>query len=101
MMRRKLVSFMMVGVLAMGMLTGCGSSSDSSSADSKDGEQKDVLRVGMECAYAPFNWTQDSEEVSNGEKALPMYEGKTYTVRFSKISYAAADITFGFCFCVR
>ncbi len=73
MMRRKLVSFMMVGVLAMGMLTGCGSSSDSSSADSKDGEQKDVLRVGMECAYAPFNWTQESEEVSNGDKALPIY----------------------------
>ena len=78
MMRRKLVSFMMVGVLAMGMLTGCGSSSDSSSADSKDGEQKDVLRVGMECAYAPFNWTQDSEEVSNGEKALPIYGMSNY-----------------------
>ena len=78
MMRRKLVSFMMVGVLAMGMLTGCGSSSDSSSADSKDGEQKDVLRVGMECAYAPFNWTQESEEVSNGDKALPIYGMSNY-----------------------
>lgn len=21
-------------------------------------EEKEVLRVGMECAYAPFNWTQ-------------------------------------------
>ena len=78
MMRRKLVSFMMVGVLAMGMLTGCGSSSDGSSADSKDGEQKDVLRVGMECAYAPFNWTQESEEVSNGDKALPIYGMSNY-----------------------
>lgn len=78
MMRRKLVSFMMVGVLAMGMLTGCGNSSDSSSADGKDGEKKDVLRVGMECAYAPFNWTQESEEVSNGEKALPIYGMSNY-----------------------
>ncbi len=77
-MRRKLVSFMMVGVLAMGMLTGCGNSSDSSSADGKDGEKKDVLRVGMECAYAPFNWTQESEEVSNGEKALPIYGMSNY-----------------------
>ena len=21
-------------------------------------EEKEVLRVGMECAYTPFNWTQ-------------------------------------------
>ena len=31
----------------------------------------------MECAYAPFNWTQETEEVKNGEKAVPIY-GTSY-----------------------
>ena len=33
------------------LVVGCGSSNDSAS-------DNDVLRVGMECDYAPFNWTQ-------------------------------------------
>ena len=33
------------------LLTACGGSGDSGASD-------DVLRVGMECDYAPFNWTQ-------------------------------------------
>lgn len=36
-------------------LSSCGS--DSSSASETSGE-KAVLKVGLECAYAPFNWTQ-------------------------------------------
>lgn len=43
-MKRILVALLMVLVLG-----GCSSSS------------KDVLRVGMECDYAPFNWTQVEE----------------------------------------
>ena len=37
-----------------------------------------VLRVGMECAYAPFNWTQESEEVPNGDVAVPIYGSSDY-----------------------
>ena len=50
-------------------LTGCGSS-DSSSASGEDTSDKKVLRVGMECAYAPFNWTQVTEDVPDGSKAV-------------------------------
>ena len=45
--------------LCVSMVTiigGCGSKSESS--------DKKVLKVGMECAYAPFNWTQTDD--SNG-----------------------------------
>ena len=36
------------------VLAGCGS-------DKKEADKK-VLRVGMECGYAPFNWTQTTNE---------------------------------------
>jgi putative lysine transport system substrate-binding protein len=65
---------MVCAVLAMSMLptafTGCGKSE--SSSESK------VLRVGMECAYAPFNWTQVSEDVSDGSKAVQIYGSSDY-----------------------
>ena len=38
-------------VLMLMVLTACGGSGASGASD-------DVLRVGMECDYAPFNWTQ-------------------------------------------
>lgn len=36
--------------------------------------QRQVLRVGMECAYAPYNWSQPDD--SNG--AVPIKEGVNY-----------------------
>ena len=63
---------------AMLLLTGCGaatSANTSETAGSAAGqaEESKVLRVGMECAYAPFNWTQVSAEVSDGSTAVPIY----------------------------
>ena len=29
--------------------------------EKKEASSKPILRVGMECAYAPFNWTQDTK----------------------------------------
>lgn len=58
-------------------LTGCGSS-DSSSASGEGNSDKKVLRVGMECAYAPFNWTQVTEDVPDGSKAVPIYGSSDY-----------------------
>jgi putative lysine transport system substrate-binding protein len=47
------------------VLTGCG-------GDKKEGkESSNEFRVGLECAYAPFNWTQTDD--SNG--ALPIKGG--------------------------
>ena len=62
MLKKRLLGFVMTGVLVLGMLTGCGKS------ESK--KDHNVLRVGMECAYAPFNWTQETEEVANGDTAV-------------------------------
>lgn len=52
-------------------LSACGGKEASTSSDKK------VLRVGMECAYAPFNWTQETQEVANGKSAVPIY-GTSY-----------------------
>lgn len=84
-MKKRIVSVMMATVMTIGLLTGCGSTSDKGGNDASATEEstevddsKGVLRVGMECAYAPFNWTQETEEVSNGEKAVPIYGTNYY-----------------------
>lgn len=66
---RKIMGLALASVMAVSMLAGCGSSS----GDTEKSEDKEVLRVGMECAYAPFNWTQETEELANGDKAVPIY----------------------------
>lgn len=61
---KKTLAFIL-SILMMFSLAACGSETDSGSAtDSSAGEETKVLRVGMECAYAPFNWTQSDD--SNG-----------------------------------
>lgn len=69
---RLVVLFIMIGVMVM--VSGCGKSKDSG----KSYDEKKVLRVGMECAYAPFNWTQETDEVANGEKASKIYDTQYY-----------------------
>lgn len=52
------------GMLAASMLlAGCSSGESTSSSDTTD-SLDGVLRVGMECANAPYNWTQTDD--SNG-----------------------------------
>ena len=67
-----LLVFIMTVFFALA-LSACGSGSDNSSDQSGDSSKK-VLRVGMECAYAPFNWTQPDD--SNG--AVPIAGTKDY-----------------------
>lgn len=56
-------------VAAMAIMAGCGGS------DKKAEAPKKVLKVGMECAYAPYNWSQTSADggavkiVGSGEYA--------------------------------
>lgn len=47
------------------VLTGCGSAKT---------ESENVLRVAMECGYAPYNWTQTTD--ANG--AVPIKDSKEY-----------------------
>ncbi len=91
-MKRKMISLLVCLTVMLSLLAGCGSKSDTSSADTTTidtsstdtsgtdipGGDRQVLRVGMECAYAPFNWTQSEQELSNGDKAVPIYGTSDY-----------------------
>ena len=56
-MTRKIIALVLAMVMCLGF-AGCG----------KTEENENVLRVAMECAYAPYNWTQNDD--SNG--AVPI-----------------------------
>jgi len=71
-MKKRTISTLVCITLVATLLVGCASQKSS------ENEDKKVLRVGMECAYAPFNWTQSSEEVSNGDKAVPIFGTSDY-----------------------
>lgn len=66
--RRLSLVIMLVLVLTFTACSGGGKSSG------EDAGTKEPLRVGMECDYAPFNWTQSNDEnggyaIGNGEFA--------------------------------
>ena len=90
-MKKKIVALSMAACMAASV-TACGgsktettSAADTTAADAaettaagaaeaaKDGEKK-VLKVAMECAYAPYNWTQPDD--SNG--AVPIADSNEY-----------------------
>ena len=56
-MTRKIIALVLAMVMCLGF-AGCGA----------EEENENVLRVAMECAYAPYNWTQNDD--SNG--AVPI-----------------------------
>lgn len=73
---KKIIAFVLVMVMVIGLvaLTGC-STNPETSADSSESaavsSEAVEFRVGMECNYAPFNWTQtddsnDAVEISAG-----------------------------------
>lgn len=83
---RTIVAGLLAAAMTVG-LTACGSSSSSSSAAVSQPEQSTsasatgtsgledgVLTVAMECAYAPYNWTQPDD--SNG--AVPIKGASDY-----------------------
>ena len=71
---KKAIAAALVGFMAMGLLAGCGGGKE---------DDDNTLRIGMECAYAPFNWTQTDD--SNG--AVPIESGdyaNGYDVQIAK-----------------
>lgn len=62
--------FMLTGILSAAMIA--------ATSVPAAAEDKKVLRVGMECAYAPFNWTQDTDTTPDGSKAVPIYGSDYY-----------------------
>lgn len=87
---KKAFALMMAGVMVCGILTGCGSKKEETKAETTaetgaegaaDGAasevktvEEGVLKVAMECGYAPYNWTQPTDE--NG--AVPISGSSDY-----------------------
>lgn len=65
----KLVSLLLAVALCIGCFAGCGGESAQ-----KTGVEDGILTVAMECAYAPYNWTQSDD--SNG--AVPIKDSNDY-----------------------
>ncbi|NLT95910.1 MAG: transporter substrate-binding domain-containing protein [Clostridia bacterium] len=59
-MRRNLLILLVVSLALALLISGCGGSSEKSQQQGANEKQaeKEVFRVGMECGYPPFNWTQ-------------------------------------------
>ena len=64
---KKIISLILALTMVLA-LTACGSSAEESKPVVITGVEDGVLTVGMECAYAPYNWTQMDD--SNG--AVPI-----------------------------
>ena len=82
---RKTLTILLALLLALSLFAGCGgevnpagSSQVDDAEDTGDpvevSEEAKVLRVGMECAYAPYNWMQPTD--ANG--AVPIKDSRDY-----------------------
>ena len=83
-------------VSSMGLfaLAGCSTGATATTAGETGGSAsgKEVLRVGMECAYAPFNWTQDEATTPDGSKAVKIYDSTFYAYGYDvAVSQMIAD----------
>ncbi|MGL5437405.1 MAG: transporter substrate-binding domain-containing protein, partial [Lachnospiraceae bacterium] len=70
---KKVFAFGFTCIMAAASLTACGSSNAAPAEPAKENtttgaaantDEKKVLKVAMECGYAPYNWTQPDD--SNG-----------------------------------
>lgn len=76
-MNKKILSFIAIGLLFILFVAGCGSNANSSSPQGPKVQEKpeeEAFRVGLECGYPPFNWTQLDD--SNG--AVPIEGTQEY-----------------------
>ena len=91
---KKALAMTMAGVMVCGILTGCGSKTTETKAETTAGTTAEtgaesaageasaevktiedgVLKVAMECGYAPYNWTQPTD--ANG--AVPISGSSDY-----------------------
>lgn len=83
--KKRFLAVAAVGMMMVSVLSGCGSAPAGSEGTgaggtgiTDSGEESKVLRVGMECAYAPFNWTQEADTTPDGSMAVPIYGSDYY-----------------------
>lgn len=103
-MRKRSLAMLLVIIMSIGLMSGCAAASSkettaeaekvTTSEETADTEETTVpegpyaeatkltggvLRVGMECAYAPFNWTQSTATVdADGWNAVPIFGTSDY-----------------------
>ncbi len=77
-------------VLALSLLAGCTSAP---AAPAEGGGETKVLRVAMECGYAPYNWAQPSD--ANG--AVPIKDSSDYAYGYDVMiaKYLADQMGYG------
>lgn len=86
-----IVSSMSLVALA-GCSTGTAATTTAGETGGSAASGKEVLRVGMECAYAPFNWTQDEATTPDGSKAVKIYDSTFYAYGYDvAVSQMIAD----------
>ena len=64
---KKIIAILMALVLTAGFAA-CGNTATKTEDNAGSASDSDVLKVGMECNYAPYNWSQADD--SNG--AVPI-----------------------------
>lgn len=72
---KKMVTWVLCAILIMGLcITTVGCSSSKKDDTAKQPAESNQFKVGLECGYAPFNWTQKDD--SNG--AVPIAGSKEF-----------------------
>lgn len=110
---KRVLSLVLAGVFAAGSLTACGGSgstdttaaataapaedtaaeSESAAGDTAAAsEEKKTLRVAMECAYAPYNWTQPDD--ANG--AVPIADSNEFAYGYDVMMAKKIAETLGY-----
>lgn len=65
---RKLLTLLLALSFCTLIFAGCGDNGGTAA----EGDARGVLRVGMEAAYPPFNWSQPSATLPDGTPAVPI-----------------------------
>lgn len=82
---RRMICLILAAVMLLA-LTACGSDSPAPTGENIPGTDNNILTVGMECAYAPYNWTQMDD--SNGAVPIvnsPGMYANGYDVQIAKM----------------
>ena len=66
-MKNKILLSMIISLIAMLVLAGCGSNGSKNQSGSSNSSEDNTFKVGLEAGYAPFNWTQ-MDDSNNGVK---------------------------------
>ena len=72
---------LLLGALLCATLVGCGNNSSTSTSS----QEREKLIVGLECNYAPFNWTENERTDSNYEISGTVTYAEGYDVQIAKM----------------